>query len=175
MLFQGRTIVITFLIIFSNSMALSVLNAHENFSQTNSTLEEVVEMTPQETLQAFLTNLFNGDMDKALALVSKDAQFISTNPRKNEHNTMHGTFLGHQGAREFFGAFFEVLEPGDFETTDGFGDNKHAAMYGHLAHKVRSTGKVFESDWALIAKVVDGKISLYHFYEDTEALYKALN
>jgi len=131
-------------------------------------------MNTLEITQKFLGHVFAGEMDKALDLVADDAVFISTNPLDNAQNPMHGTFKGKAGAQKFFGGFGEVLEPGEFEVTAGFGQDDHAAMYGTLRHTVRSTGKPFPSDWALIAKSDAGKLTLYHFYEDSEALAKAM-
>lgn len=130
--------------------------------------------TAVEITQAFLGAIFSGAMETAMALTAPDAVFISTNPRSNPANPMHGTFVGHDGAAAFFGGFAEVLEPGDFNVTAVFGDDSHAALYGTLAHRVRATGKPFLSDWALITTVKDGKLTLYHFYEDTEALVAAM-
>ena len=109
-----------------------------------------------------------------MALTSPEAVFVSTNPRSNSTNPMHGTFIGHEGAKAFFGGFADILEPGDFEVTDAFGDETHAALYGTLKHTVRATGKPFISDWALITQFEDGKLTLYHFFEDTEALAEAM-
>ena len=130
--------------------------------------------TAVELTQAFLGAVFSGAMETAMALTAPDAVFVSTNPRSNPANPMHGTFVGHDGAAAFFGSFAEMLEPGDFEITAAFGDDTHAALYGTLAHTVRRTGKPFVSDWALITRVEDGKLTLYHFYEDTEALAEAM-
>lgn len=131
-------------------------------------------MTATTTVQTFLNHVFSGAMDQALALIDPDAQFISTNPNPNPANPLHGTFVGLDGAKQFFAGFGEMLEPGEFKVTAAFGDNEHAALYGTLRHKVRKTGKDFPSDWALICRVKDARVSYYHFYEDTEALQSAL-
>ena len=49
-----------------------------------------------------------------------------------------------------------------------------AVMFGHLQHQVRSTGRAFDSDWALVAQVRDGRLLRYQFHEDTAALVAAL-
>lgn len=133
-----------------------------------------VTQSAVEITQAFLTAVFSDAMETAMALISPDAVFVSTNPRSNPGNPMHGTFTGHDGAATFFAGFAEVLEPGDFEVIAAFGDETHAALYGTLGHTVRATGRPFISDWALITRIEDGKIALYHFYEDTEALTEAM-
>ncbi|WP_437609983.1 nuclear transport factor 2 family protein [Erwinia sp. V71] len=131
-------------------------------------------MSTLSIVQDFLGHIFAGRMDEGLTLVDPDARFISTRPRPNPHNPLHGTFVGHEGARQFFGGFAELLEPGRFDIESSFAADEHAALYGTLSHKSRKTGKEFSSDWALICKVKDGRITLYHIYEDTEALRDAL-
>ncbi|WP_448205627.1 nuclear transport factor 2 family protein [Azospirillum sp. sgz302134] len=132
-------------------------------------------MSTQTTVQTFLNHILSGAMDQALAMVDPDARFISTRPVPNPNNPLHGTFVGVEGARRFFGGFGELLEPGEFNVDASFADGEHAALYGTLHHKSRKTGKPFSSDWALICRVKDGRIALYHFYEDTEALRDALS
>ncbi|OYV01022.1 MAG: SnoaL-like domain protein, partial [Burkholderiales bacterium PBB5] len=44
----------------------------------------------------------------------------------------------------------------------------------HLRHVVRSSGREFDSDWALVAQVRDGRLLRYQFHEDTAALVAAL-
>lgn len=131
-------------------------------------------MTAAALFEQFLSHIFNGALGDALALVDPQAVFISTNPVANPRNPLHGTFIGKDGAKAFFGGFSSLLEPGDFQVTAAFEDEEHAAFYGTLRHTARATGKEFASDWALIGRVKDGKIVLYHFYEDSEALLKAI-
>jgi len=78
------------------------------------------------------------------------------------------------GAREFFRLFAELLEPGEFNITASFSEGEHVCMYGKLRHRSRTTGRDFPSNWALICRVQQGRLSLYHFYEDTAALEAAI-
>lgn len=122
-------------------------------------------MQSVEIFKSFLGHIFAGEMSQAMDLVDESAQFI---------NDMDGVFIGHQGAQEFFGKFGETFIPGEFMIEDSFGDNVHAAFYGKLSHTVKATGKLFNSDWALIGKVQNKKIVMYHFYENTLVLQKAM-
>ena len=144
------------------------------WAQSNTELTEEPTMSALSTLETFLGHIFTGEMAEALSLVADDAKFISANPRPNPANKLHGTFVGVKGAQDFFAGFLEVLEPGEFNVEDKFGEGSHAAMYGTLRHTVRSTGKPFISNWALIGNVEGGKLTLYHFYEDSEALSIAM-
>ena len=68
----------------------------------------------------------------------------------------------------------EMLAPGAFTIEAAFGEGPHAALHGTLRHTSRQTGKPFASDWALVCEVRGGRIVLYHFFEDTEALREAI-
>ncbi|KMK64546.1 nuclear transport factor 2 family protein [Puniceibacterium sp. IMCC21224] len=131
-------------------------------------------MKTTETIDTFLANILTGKADEAFAMVHEDAVFIGSNPRGNPNNPLHGTFKGVEGAKTFFANFVAVIEPGQFSIEGKFGEGDHATMYGTLAHTVRATGKPFVSDWAVVGRVKEGKVSLYHFYEDSEALAEAL-
>ena len=136
--------------------------------------EVKIRMNPLNTLESFMGHIFQGEMDNALKLVADDAVFVSANPQVNPSNKMHGTFIGQDGATQFFGGFVEIIEPGEFTIEEKFSDGIHVAMYGTLKHTVRSTGKQFASNWALMSKIKNGKLTLYHFYEDSEALARAM-
>ncbi|MFV0385533.1 nuclear transport factor 2 family protein [Paracoccus sp. (in: a-proteobacteria)] len=124
--------------------------------------------------EKFLGHVFAGEMDQALAMVAPDAHLIGSRPEPSSDNPIFGTHIGPNGARAFFTAFGEVIEPGEFNITDKFGTDTQACLYGQFRHKVRATGRPFPSDWALVTQVSSGKLVLYHFYEDTAALAEAM-
>ncbi|KUM01995.1 nuclear transport factor 2 family protein [Chromobacterium subtsugae] len=131
-------------------------------------------MSSIQIVQTFLDHVFSGRMAEALALVADDAVFIPSRPQASAKVSLYGTYRGQAGAAQVFQSFAAELKPGEFEVESAFGDGEHAAMHGRLRHYSVATGKPFASDWALIGKVRDGKIVLYHFYEDTAALEEAL-
>ncbi len=132
-------------------------------------------MTYQTQAQQFFADVFAGKLPEALAACAEDVAFISTRPEASERVRAYGTHRGHAGASTFFRIFGETLEPGAFEVHDTIAQGQHVVMYGRLKHTARATGRPFASDWALVMKFDDaGKLSLYHFYEDTAALEWAL-
>ena len=131
-------------------------------------------MSSLDTVQTFLKHVFSGALDQALEMVAADAQFISARPVPNPRVPVHGIFTGPAGAQEFFRLFGELLEPGEFNVSASFSEGGHVAMYGNLRHRSRQTGRDFPSNWALICRVQDGQLALYHFYEDTAALEAAI-
>jgi uncharacterized protein len=131
-------------------------------------------MTSLDTVQSLLQHVFSGALDEAAALVAPDAQFISARPVPNPQIPFQGTFIGPEGARELFRLFAELLEPGEFHVAASFSEGEYVAMNGALRHISRKTGRDFASNWALICRVQGGRLTLYHFYEDTAALEAAI-
>lgn len=131
-------------------------------------------MSSAAVINTFLGHIFTGRMDEALALVAPDARFIPSRPEPTAAVPLFGTYVGPEGARRVFTTFVEVLEPGRFEVEGTLEQGELVTLFGQLEHMVRATGKPFRSDWAMVCKVVDGKVALYHFYEDTLALGEAL-
>lgn len=124
--------------------------------------------------ETFLGHVFAGRIDAALALVAPEAQFIGSRPEPSADNPIYGTHIGPEGARAFFATFAALIEPGAFHIENRFGSGNFACLFGTFRHKVRATGLPFPSDWALITETRADKLTLYHFYEDTDALARAM-
>lgn len=131
-------------------------------------------MNSLETVQKFISHIFSGELEAALKLVAPDAQFTPGRVISNPDLPIYQTFTGPAGASEFFRHFGEMLEPVDFKVEASFFQGEHVAMHGSLHHRSRKTGRDFLSDWALICWVHQGRLSFYHFYEDTVALETAV-
>ncbi|VWD18945.1 hypothetical protein BLA18112_05208 [Burkholderia lata] len=132
-------------------------------------------MTPIETVETFLDHLFSGRRADALALVGEECRLIASRPQPDDATALYGVFVGPAGAAELFRRVDALLEPGQFDVDARFSDGEHVAMHGSLRHRGRATGQAFASDWALICRVREGKLVLYHFYEDTAALEAAIH
>lgn len=132
-------------------------------------------MTYQTQAEQFLANIFSGRMDLALKACADDVVFIGARPEPSDRVAAYGRHVGHDGAERFFQTFADTLEPGDFKVDATIAQDRHVVMYGNLKHTARATGRPFVSDWALVMRFNDdGRLALYHFYEDTAALEWAL-
>lgn len=132
-------------------------------------------MNSLQTVQTFLDHIFQGRMPQALELVAPDAVFIPSRPEPSDRVPLYGTQHGPDGAARVFTTFANVLQPQKFDIHASIDQGEHAVLYGQLHHQSLQTGRPFISDWALICKVHHGRISYYHFYEDTAALEHALD
>lgn len=72
-------------------------------------------MNYQDEAQAFLGDVFSGNLDAALARCADDVVFISTRPDASDTVAAYGTFVGKTGAARFFGIFGETLQAGGIQ------------------------------------------------------------
>lgn len=131
-------------------------------------------MNALDTLKQFLDHVFNGRMDQALSLTDPEAVFIAGMAGGHPQVPLYGQYQGRERARLLFERFGDCFDPGAFEVHGALCDGETAVMHGHLRHVVRSTGRGFDSDWALVAQVREGRLLRYQFHEDTAALVAAL-
>ena len=117
-----------------------------------------------EPVQAFFAAFGKGDMDGIMATLHDDVQVVAGG---KEVTPIYGTYSGHSGAKQFLTNLGENFDTQAFSVDELVGEGDTAFASGSFAHKVKSTGKLFESDWVLLAKIEEGKISRYHFFEDT--------
>ncbi|MGP8232968.1 MAG: nuclear transport factor 2 family protein [Methylovirgula sp.] len=111
-----------------------------------------------------------GDIDAALAVVDNGAVFEAQGPATVP---IYGRFVGHEGVKRFIAILEELFDTEVFEVRKAVEAEGFAFAFGCMQHRVRKTGRVFKSEWALVCEVKDGKILTYKMFEDTAALVDA--
>ena len=81
----------------------------------------------------------------------------------------YGTYRGLDGVREFVKNLGGAFDTQAFTVDSVVGEGNVAYASGAFTHKVKTTGKLFSSNWALMCIVENGKIKKYRFYEDSAA------
>jgi uncharacterized protein len=82
-----------------------------------------------------------------------------------------------QGLKEigaFFGEMNAHVEFSRFEPKSFHEDEGTVFVTGFFAGRSRSTGKSFESEWAMVWRIEAGKVAFYQAYVDTHNLVRAL-
>lgn len=124
-------------------------------------------------LGGFFAAWRGGNLEELLALVDADAEFIAARPEGSPDISLYGTYRGHDGVRRFIATLGDVFEPQRFTVDKVLEDGTNSVAWGHLTHRVRATGRLFDSAWATVCDLKDGRIARYRFYEDTAALHAA--
>lgn len=130
-------------------------------------IQAQVNQKSKEVVQSFFTNFGNGDLEGVIGIFSETIKIISINEKGIEGANLYGTFNGKEGVRTFLEILSKTFETKSFSVDYVIGEDNIAFAKGSFIHKVKSTGKLFESDWALMCLVKNGKIEEYHFFEDS--------
>jgi len=84
-----------------------------------------------------------------------------------------GTYTGKEGVHAFIANLGKAFETQAFAVDHLIAEGSIVFASGTFTHRLKSTGKLFTSAWALRCVVEGGKIREYHFYEDSGAFATA--
>ena len=126
--------------------------------------------SPVEVVNQWLQNLL--DPEVVNELVAPDATYVSlntNNPELKKIMPWTGTSNGPQAFLDNLGAMFTRWENQAFNVAALFGSDEDVAVFGDFRYKSHSLGRVVSSPFSIHVKVVDGKVILLQFQEDTYA------
>ena len=124
-----------------------------------------------DTVMAFMEAMGGGDMDLMSSLMADDMVW------HNEGDTTLpwiGETKGKENIFQFLGVFSENLETTLWENEDAFASGDTVAVFGRMNGRTTKSGKetgIFS--FALRAKVRDGQVVLWHWFEDSFAISQA--
>jgi ketosteroid isomerase-like protein len=112
----------------------------------------------------------NGDIRGVLNSLSEDIEWVTT---RLSGVPVGGTYHGVEEAGQFFSSLGDSQEPRHFEPREFVAQGEKVVALGHYAWHVESTGREWESDFAHVFSVRDGKIARFQEYTDTAAIAEA--
>jgi ketosteroid isomerase-like protein len=121
-------------------------------------------------VQQFFSCLADSNVSGALEYVNDDAVFEAQGPN---NVPIYGRFEGPERVKRFLTIASEMFETEAFEFRKWATADNFVFAYGYMQHRVRKTGRLFKSEWALVCQVKNGRISSYKMFEDTAALRDA--
>ena len=126
-----------------------------------------------DTVMAFMGAMGGGDMDAMGALMADDMVW------QNEGDPALpwiGTWEGKETIFGFLGTFSQNVQVSHWENQDAFASGDTVAVFGRM--KLRLTASGAETDeftFALRAKVRDGQVVLWNWFEDSYAVSQAFH
>ena len=126
--------------------------------------------SPIEVVGQWLQNLANPDVVNKI--VAQDATFVSLNTEDAELKKIMpwaGKFFGPKAFLDIRAGVFSSWDIEAFNVTTMFASDENVAVFGDFRYKSKSLGKVVASPFAILVKVVDGKVTYVLFMEDTYA------
>jgi ketosteroid isomerase-like protein len=127
-----------------------------------------------DVIKEFFAAFGKGDVDGVIDTFHPNTSIVAVRnaERQGDH---YGRYEGRDGAKDFVAMLGKSFDTKAFSVSNVVGEGNVAFANGSFTHELKSTGKLFSSDWALMAVVQDGKILEYHFFEDSQAFALANN
>jgi hypothetical protein len=112
-----------------------------------------------------------GDLPGLLNLLTEDVDW--RHPQPNDI-PWGGNRRGHEEVTQFFIALGSTIDVDAFEPREFIAQGDKVVVTGYERMKVKSNGRVYETNWAHLFTVRDGKIAGFYEYTDTAAIVTAL-
>lgn len=124
-----------------------------------------------ELIQGIYAAFGSGDFEQVLARLAPDVDWIVPGPA--HVLPWCGSYRGHAGVRECFGLIDRHLKPqaSGIDLIVARGDK--VVVTGHERHRVKATGREFESPWVHIFTVQDGKVTRFQEINDNHPAVEA--
>ena len=132
--------------------------------------------TNTEVVQAYFNAFQQGDLDAVLHVFHPDCYIVSVKEEERPTEQLHGIYRTREEVKQFLKNIATLFETKDF-TVDTLveAEGNVVVAKGTFSHLVRSSGKLFNSNWVQWCIIEDGMIKEYRFYEDSAALLEASN
>ncbi len=134
---------------------------------------DAVSQTSFDTVMSFMGAVGSGDMETAVSLMADDMVW------HNEGDSSMpwiGPWNGKDAILEFLPIFGENFQTTAWDNTDAFASGDTVAVFGKMNGITTHSGKeIGDFTFALRAKVSDGKVVLWHWFEDSYAVSQAYN
>ena len=111
-----------------------------------------------------------GDIPTILKALSSDVQWFNSGSSGIPYA---GKRQGVDQVAQFFQALSDNVMVKQFEPTEYVAQKDRVIALGNWRGQSKSTGRAFDSDWAMVWTVKNGKVTSFRGYEDTAAMVDA--
>ena len=123
-----------------------------------------------ELVQRTNDSIQSGDIPALLDSLSQDVEWVTA---ELEGVPVSGTWHGREQVGQFFQTLSDTQEVRQLELREFVAQDDKVIALGHYAWHVKSTAREWESDFAHVLSVRDGKVTRFQEYADTAALADA--
>ena len=125
------------------------------------------EQENAQLVQLAYRNFQSGDVQSVLGSLSEDTEWVVP---QIEGVPIGGTYRGVEEVGQFFSGLGNAQEPRQFEPREFVSEGETVVALGHYAWHVNSSGREWESDFAHVFIVREGKIARFQEFTDTVAI-----
>jgi uncharacterized protein len=133
------------------------------------------KMSEQDNLrivQEGYADFGRGDVQSLLGKFAEDIEWVIPG---SKNNPLAGTYKGHSRVGDFFKLLSDLTEISTFEPREFVAQGEKVVVLGRETGRVKSTGRTFQSEWAMAFTLRNGKIVRFQEYADTANLGAAFD
>jgi ketosteroid isomerase-like protein len=130
----------------------------------------VNEQANVQVVQEMFAAFGRGDIAGVLDRLGDDIEWRIAGPSELPYAGVH---RGRDEVAKFFQTFGQVAEFEVFEPREYFAKGDKVVVLGHERQRVRTTGQVVETEWAMVFVLRDRRIAKFHNYVDTHSVAAA--
>lgn len=126
-------------------------------------------MDPQENtklVQQGYQHFKSGNIPALLDILSDNVEWVFPDLKGV---AVTGTRRGRKEVADFYAKLAETQETLSFEPREFVAQGDKVVVLGHYSFRVKATGRQFESDWAEVFTIKNGKIARFQEYANTAA------
>lgn len=136
-------------------------------------IEMKKENQSKEIVAAFFNAFGKGDYEGILSVFDGSVKIVAVRSQEPDDFSPYGVFNSTDGLKLFLSNLGKLFDTKAFSVDNIIGEGQVAFANGSFTHQLKSTGKLFTSQWALMCTVEDGKITEFNFYEDSQKFSEA--
>lgn len=125
-----------------------------------------------EIAQTLLGGMANGDDPDVIAAPLADDLLFEIQGDEGALPWI-GRKTGRQAFTRFLRDLRELTEPLSFEVDDILAGDDRAAIIGALGTRIKATGRIIESQFAIVLTIADGRVTRFQMLEDSFAVSRA--
>ena len=130
----------------------------------------------KKVVQNYFKAFQSGDLKAVLDIFHPNCYIVSVKEEERLTEQLHGIYRTREEAKQFLENIVNLFETKDFTVDTLYeAEGNVVVAKGTFSHLVKSSGKLFNSNWVQWCLVEDGMIKEYRFYEDSAALIEASN
>jgi len=125
------------------------------------------EQDNERVVQEMYAAFGRGDVAGVLDTLTDDIEWWIAGPSELPYAGVH---RGRDEVAKFFETFGRAAEFEVFEPREYFSRGDKVVALGHERQRVKATGQVVETEWAMVFTLSAGKIARFHNFVDTHAV-----
>ena len=122
------------------------------------------EQANVRVVEGMFSSLSRGDIPGVLDRLSDDVEWRIAGPAELP---VAGVHRGRDEVARFFRDFGQAAEFEVFEPREYLAKGDKVIVLGHERQRLRATGRVVETDWAMVFVLRDGRITRFRNYVDS--------